>query len=110
MLTRLRALSRAPSQLNGRKRVNMVHVDDIIAASRACLATPQPGKRLNVAGNAFTLAQLICHCKHPSVPDGPDTDLSSKAVCSERLLKEVMPPGFEFVQPIKALQMKPVQK
>ena len=100
MLTRLRALSRAPSQLNGRKRVNMVHVDDIVQASLACLETPQPGRRINVAGHVFSLAELISHCKHPPVPDGPDTDLSSKCVESNVLLREVMPDGYEFVQPL----------
>ncbi len=66
--------------LNGNKRVNMVHVDDIIAATRQCLITPRPEERLNVAGHNFRLSQLIAHCKHPEVPDGPDTDLSSKYV------------------------------
>ena len=31
--------------LNGNKRVNMVHVDDIIAATRQCLITPRPEHR-----------------------------------------------------------------
>ena len=66
--------------LNGNKRVNMVHVDDIIAATLQCLITPRPEERLNVAGHNFRLSQLIAHCKHPEVPDGPDTDLTSKYV------------------------------
>ena len=49
----------------------------------------------------FSLEELVQHCKHPSVPDGPDTDLASKCVCSQRLLTEVMP-NHEFIQPIKA--------
>ena len=78
----------------------MVHVDDIVAASRACLDTPQPGRRINVAGHTFQLSELISHCKHPPVPDAPDTDLSSKCVCSDVLLTELMPDGYDFVQPI----------
>jgi hypothetical protein len=77
-----------------------VHVDDIIAASKACLASPQRGRRLNCAGTVFALSDLIQHCKHPPVPDGPDTDLSSKCVSSTLLLNDVMPAGYEFVQPI----------
>jgi len=86
--------------LNGNKRVNMVHVDDIVAASRACLKSPQPGRRINVAGHHFALSQLISHCKHPPVPETPDMDLSSKCVSSDILLSELMPAGYDFVQPI----------
>ena len=83
----------------------MVHVDDIIAASLRCLETPRPKERFNVAGHHFLLSQLISHCKHPSIPDGPDTDLSSKCVCSERLLHHVMPDGFDFVQPMEGVEL-----
>ena len=86
-------------QLNGRKRVNMVHVDDIVKASRACLVQPQPGKRINVAGHHFFLSELIQHCKHPPVPDAPDNDLSSKCVESN-VLEELMGDGFDFLQPL----------
>lgn len=79
----------------------MVHINDIVAATRACLASPQPGRRINVAGRDFALSQLLSHCKHPNVPDAPDTDLSSKCVTSEVLLNELMPKGYEFVQPIE---------
>ena len=79
----------------------MVHVDDIVAASRTILAKPLPKERINVAGPNFSLEELVQHCKHPSVPDGPDTDLASKCVCSQRLLTEVMP-GHEFIVPIKS--------
>ena len=78
--TCLSTYTSAGGVLNGNKRVNMVHVDDIIAATRQCLITPRPEERLNVAGHNFRLSQLIAHCKHPEVPDGPDTDLSSKYV------------------------------
>jgi len=86
--------------LNGRKRLNMVHVEDIVAASRTLLAKPLGGERINVAGHDFFLSELVSHCKHPAIPDAPDTDLSSKCVCSERLLNEVMPAGYTFVEPI----------
>jgi len=99
--TCLSTYTSAGGVLNGNKRVNMVHVDDIIAATRQCLITPRPEERLNVAGHNFRLSQLIAHCKHPEVPDGPDTDLSSKCVCSSKLLNEVMPDGFDFVQPLE---------
>lgn len=87
-------------QLNGRKQINMVHVDDIVQASRACLRDPQPKRRINVAGHHFFLSELISHCKHPAVPDAPDQDLSSKCVESNVLLSELMPDGYEFVQPL----------
>jgi len=89
--------------LNGNKRVNMVHVDDVLAASKAVLREPQPQARINVAGHHFLLSQLIAHCKHPQIPDGPDTDLSSKCVCSDRLLGSVMPPGYRFVEPLASV-------
>ena len=85
--------------LNGNKRVNMVHVDDIVTATRACLAAPIPAERINVAGHNFLLSQLIAHCQHPSIPELPDTDMSSKCVCSERLLERVVP-GHEFIAPL----------
>jgi len=93
--TCLSTYTQSGGALNGRKRVNMVHVDDIVAASRACLEQPQRGRRINVAGHHFALAQLISHCKHPEVADLPDTDLSSKCVCSDVLLNELMP-GYDF--------------
>ena len=91
--------------LNGNKRVNMVHVSDIVAATLRCLAAPQPKTRINVAGHHFLLSQLIAHCKHPKIPDGPDTDLSSKCVCSDRLKTHLMPGGFEFVQPMEGVAL-----
>ena len=99
--TCLSTYTTAGGALNGRKRINMVHVDDIVKASRTILAKPLPSERINVAGSNFSLEELVQHCKHPSVPDGPDTDLASKCVCSQRLLTEVMP-NHEFIQPIKA--------
>ena len=84
----------------------MVHVEDIVAASRTLLsslrspASPLHGERINVAGHHFFLSELVTHCKHPTIPDAPDTDLSSKCVCSARLLNEVMPEGYAFVEPI----------
>ena len=64
------------------------------------------GRRVNVAGHHFYLSQLIQHCKHPAVPDMPDTDLSSKMVSSDVLLNELMPDGFDFVQPVAAKKQK----
>ena len=78
----------------------MVHVDDIVAASRRCLDAPQTGRRINVAGHHFFLSELIQHCKHPPIPDAPDTDLSSKCVTSDVLLRELMPAGYDFRQPM----------
>jgi len=104
--TCLSTYTSAGGVLNGNKRVNMVHVDDIIAASVACVKTPRPSERINVAGHHFRLSELIAHCKHPAVPDGPDTDLSSKCVCSTKLLTQVMPEGFDFVQPLDELRAR----
>jgi len=106
--TCLSTYTSAGGVLNGNKRVNMVHVDDIIAASLACISSPRPRERINVAGHHFLLSQLISHCKHPPVPDGPDTDLSSKCVCSEKLLTKVMPEGYDFVQPLEAPAASPL--
>ena len=99
--TCLSTYTSAGGALNGNKRVNMVHVDDIIAASLACLRAPRASSatRINVAGHHFLLSELIEHCKHPPIPDGPDTDLSSKCVCSQRLRK-LMPRDFDFIQPM----------
>ena len=36
----------------------------------------------------------------------PDTDLSSKMVSSDVLLNELMPDGFDFVQPVAAKKQK----
>lgn len=98
--TCLSTYTSAGGALNGAKRVNMVHVDDIVAATVACMQTPQPSRRINVAGHHFRLEELISHCKHPEVPCGPDTDLSSKLVKSDVLLREVMPEGFDFMPPM----------
>lgn len=87
--------------LNGNKRVNMVHVDDIVLATKACVETPRPAQRINVAGHNFLLSQLIAHCKHPQIRDGADDDYSSKCVCSQRLVTQLMPPGFDFVAPLR---------
>jgi len=87
--------------LNGNKNVNMVHIDDIVAATRAILKKPQPHARINIAGHHFLLSELIAHCKHPEIPAGPDTDLSSKCVCSDHLLTNVMPPGYSFRPPME---------
>ena len=95
---------RAP-QLNGRKRVNMVHVDDIVAATVACLETPQPGRRINVAGHHFALSELIQHCKHPAIPDFPDTDLSSKCVASP---PNGAPPHRATSEPMPHTRMRPM--
>jgi len=98
--TCLSTYTSAGGALNGRKQINMVHVNDIVKASRVCLMQSQRrGQRINVAGHHFFLSQLISHCKHPAVPDAPDTDLSSKCVSSD-VLQEMMPEGFDFVMPL----------
>lgn len=98
--TCLSTYTQSGGAMNGRKQLNMVHVEDIVAASRKLLASPLHGERINVAGHHFFLSELVQHCKHPAIPDAPDTDLSSKCVCSQRLLDEVMPEGYAFVEPI----------
>jgi len=89
---------------NGRKSVNMVHEADIVDATCACLhKDAHGGDRLNIGGEHFLLQDLVSHCKHPAVPDDPDvheSDLSSKRVCSQRLLEEVMPDDFSFSHPM----------
>lgn len=88
--------------LNGGKKVNMVHSDDILAASAACVRAPSRwrGERINVAGETFLLRDLVSHCNHPPVPESPTPDATSKVVLSERLLHEVLPKGYTFAPPI----------
>lgn len=88
--------------LNGRKSVNMVHVDDIIEATSCTLAAADTyrGRRINIGGHHFLLKELIDHCDFPPVPEGVDVDLSSKRVSSERLLRDVLPEGYRFVEPL----------
>lgn len=95
----LTAYSSAGGSLNGGSSINMVHVDDILAATCCCLDQPHKsrGLRLNVAGTHFQLSDLVAHCKHPYVSDGGGADYNSKVVSSKRLLEEVMPEGYEFV-------------
>lgn len=96
--------SRAPARPT--KQINLVHEKDIIDATCACLQEARPGERFNVAGRHVTLQDLLGHCNCgedcAAVEDdaeGAASDLSSKLVVSQRLLDEVMPPGFSF-QPI----------
>lgn len=79
-----------------------MHVEDILAATARCLESGDgfASLRINAAGHHFTLSELVQHCKHPAVPDGPDFDLSSKVVSSEALLDQVMPEGFDFISPL----------
>ena len=97
----LTAYSSAGGNLNARSRINMVHVEDILAATLECLQQPTPAVgRFNVAGISFGLADLCSHCKHPEIPDTGTVDLTSKVVSSERLLEAVMPKGYSFIQPL----------
>jgi len=91
----------AGGTLNAGSNINMVHVEDILAATCACLEAPDKSKgdRLNVAGGHFQLAELLTHCKHPVAPTN-GIDLTSKIVSSQRLLDRVMPEGYQFVQPL----------
>jgi len=98
----LTAYSSAGGTLNARSNINMVHVDDILTATCSCLREPakSSGSRLNVAGGHFQLKQLVAHCNHPEIPDTATVDLNSKVVSSQRLLDQVMPEGYQFVQPL----------
>ena len=64
------------------------------------------GARLNVGGGVFKLHELMSHCKYPQAAEAAhardDTDLSSKAVLSTRLLQTVMPRDFSFVPPLES--------
>ncbi|KAL1520553.1 hypothetical protein AB1Y20_022129 [Prymnesium parvum] len=97
----LTAYSSAGGNLNARSSINMVHVDDILAATCRCLEQPHKAKglRLNLAGENFKLSELVTHCKHPAIPDTGSADYNSKVVSSKRLLDELMPEGYSFVQP-----------
>ena len=96
----LTAYSSAGGTLNARSRINMVHVDDILAATRRTIELGLSAQRINVAGEDFALAKLCDHCKHPPPADSPTTDLSSKVVVSDALLHHVMPEGYEFTPPM----------
>lgn len=89
---------------NGSKRVNLIHVDDIIAAIEAVTEKPEPGLVLNVsngrsahwrdiaaayAGNGELGADFVL----PEFPAGPD----SKQIANERL--KAWLPGRIFAAP-----------
>ena len=65
---------------------------------------PAAGLRVNVGGTHFYLRELIAHCDHPTAPEAPDTDLSSKRISSERLCAEVIP-GFSFIGPFDGREL-----
>ena len=71
---------------------------------RSCIVNPRPGLRVNVGGTHFYLRELIAHCDHPTAPEAPDTDLSSKRISSERLCAEVIP-GFSFIGPFDGREL-----
>ena len=71
---------------------------------RSCIVNPRPGLRVNVGGTHFYLRELIAHCDHPTAPEAPDTDLSSKRISSECLCSEVIP-GFSFIGPFDGREL-----
>ena len=77
-------------------------------ALRSCIVNPRPGLRVNVGGTHFYLRELIAHCDHPTAPEAPDTDLSSKRISSERLCAEVIP-GFSFIGPFDGRELEEPQ-
>ena len=99
-------LGRASAPHSLGKTINLVHESDIVEVTCTCLQTPRRGSRFNVAGRHVALRELLRHCDRPGgdaheggvfVEGG--SDLSSKTVLSQRIVDEVMPPGFAF-QPI----------
>lgn len=89
---------------NGRKLVNLVHVEDIIATIEACIVTPQPGRRFNVSnGLAPAWSNLVAHFKalgelpadFTLAESDPGTD---NKVISNARLREFMP-GRAFLAP-----------
>lgn len=97
--------ARYGSMLKGQKKINMVHVDDIITATAHALNDDSTvGKRFNVAGLNFCLHELMHHCKYPQAEQAEsevDTDPTSKVVSSDKLLTEVLPPSFNFIHALK---------
>ena len=77
-------------------------------ALRSCIVNPRPGLRVNVGGTHFYLRELIAHCDHPTAPEAPDTDLSSKRISSECLCSEVIP-GFSFIGPFDGRELEEPQ-
>ena len=75
---------------------------------RSCIVNPRPGLRVNVGGTHFYLRELIAHCDHPTAPEAPDTDLSSKRISSECLCSEVIP-GFSFIGPFDGRELEEPQ-
>lgn len=89
---------------NGRKIVNLIHVEDIVATIEACIATPQPGKRFNVSnGLAPAWRDLLARFKAQgelppdfTLPEAdPGTD--NKIVSNARL--RALLPGRAFLAP-----------
>lgn len=89
---------------NGRKTVNLIHVDDIVAAVEACRRTPQPGERINVSnGHAPAWRALVAHYRATgelpadfSLPEA-DPGLENKRVANEKLRSLL--PGHIFLTP-----------
>lgn len=89
---------------NGRKLVNLVHVDDIVATVEACIARPQPGKRFNVSnGLAPEWRELVARFKeHGELPKDftlPEFEAGTdNKVVSNARLRELLP-GRAFLAP-----------
>lgn len=89
---------------NGRKRVNLIHVDDIVAAIQAVQARAPRGERINVAdGESQPWNDVITRAvSSGALPPGfalPQLtpDASSKRVSNGRLLELL--PGHRFQTP-----------
>lgn len=86
-----------------RKLVNMVHIDDIVAATAALLDTPQPGERVNAISCTYEMRELAARCD-VAVPidDSLEPDHTSKLICNEKF-RALLPHRRHLEQPLSAV-------
>ncbi|KAJ1636555.1 hypothetical protein T492DRAFT_958645 [Pavlovales sp. CCMP2436] len=91
------------------KLINLVHIDDIVAAMSACLRVPQPGSRINLVSCTLALRELALECGlagSASIDYELPTDVSSKLICNAKLA-QLLPPGHRFRSPMEQLLALP---
>jgi hypothetical protein len=90
---------------SGCKLVNLIHVDDIVAAIEAIAERPQPGLRINVSnGQPLMWNELVAGFQRSGELPGEfelrqiEPGLDSKQIANERL--RALMPGYAFRTPI----------
>ena len=89
---------RAGRIANGRKYVNLCHVDDIVATVRALLARPQPGARLIVCDGAPRRWQAWAAAYDLPAPPAAPVGRESKRLRADRL-RALLGVSHNFLRP-----------